>query len=115
MDVLSDWPDLNGFLDILEEVDEPELDLPEGFVLSSEVPETTPAPMAGPLEGPALPEEELQPEVSAPVPEPMPAQPETPKAPKPSAGAGPPDGLSQLTQTRQPAAEDSRADSLFGD
>ena len=105
--------DLNGFLDFINEgFEEEDLDLdlsPDtsiGAVMGSPVPESpTPASMAGPLEGPAMPE----------VPQPEVAPPAAPAAPKPMAKAGAPDGLSQLTQTGQPAAEDSRADSLFGE
>lgn len=104
--------DLHGFLDFMEdgmEEDLPALDLSPGTrigdVMGSPVPESpAPAPTAGPLEGPAMPE--------APQPEAAPAA--APAAPKPPAGAGAPDGLSQITST-QPAQQDSRADSLFKD
>lgn len=109
------FADLNGFLDFITEGFEeetPELDLsPDtsvGSVMGSSVSESpAPAPTAGPLAGPAMPE--------APQPEaPAAPQPEAPAAPKPMAGAGAPDGLSQITST-QTAQQDSRADSLFKD
>lgn len=105
------FADLNGFLDFLTrdlEGETPELNLsPDtsvGAVMGSPVPESpAPAPTAGPLEGPAMPE--------APQPEAAPVA--APAAPQPSAGAGAPDGLSQITN-KQTAQQDSRADSLFG-
>ena len=89
-------------------LDEPaEITLPEGMEVPSE---STPAEAGAAPAAPAPPVEQPQPE--APVA--APPQPEAPAAPKPPAGAGAPDGLSQIT-SKQPAQQDSRADSLFKD
>ena len=84
-----------------------EVSLPEGMEVPSE---SIPAEAGAAPAAPALPVEQPQPE--APVA--APPQPEAPAAPKPPAGAGAPDGLSQIT-SKQPAQQDSRADSLFKD
>ena len=80
-----------------------EVSLPEGMEVPSE---SIPAEAGAAPAAPAPPVAQPQPEVPA-APQPM-----TPAAPEPSAGAGAPDGLSQITST-QPAQQDSRADSLF--
>lgn len=108
----SPWPDMNSFLDFLEvdmEEPTPELDMSGalGSVMEEFSSDANISAMAGTAPAvPVVPETQSQPEVVSTT---------APMAPKPLAGAGAPDGLSQLTQTRQPAAEDSRADSLFGE
>ncbi len=82
-----------------------EVSLPEGMEVPSE---SIPAEAGAAPAAPAPPVPQPQPEV------PAAPQPTTPAAPKPMAGAGAPDGLSQITST-QPAQQDSRADSLFKD
>ncbi len=82
-------------------------DLPQGMSLPTEAP-TEPQGVEG--AAPAAP--------SAPVDQ-VPPMPEAapvaaPQAPKPSAGAGAPDGPSTITQSND-GAQDSRADSLFKD
>lgn len=107
----SPWPDMNSFLDFLEmdmEEPTPELDMSGaiGSVMGESLSNANVSAMAGAAPAaPAMPEAPPQPE-AAPV--------AAPAAPKPPAGAGAPDGLSQITST-QPAQQDSRADSLFKD
>ena len=104
---LAEFADPGLLLKMMDpDIDLPEMpELPAGMSLPSEAP-TEPQGVEG--AAPAAP--------SAPV-EQVPPMPEAapvaaPTAPKPSAGAGAPDGLSQITST-QPAQQDSRADSLF--
>ena len=82
-----------------------EVSLPEGMEVPSE---SIPAEAGAAPAAPAPPVVPPQPEA------PAAPQPKAPAAPKPMAGAGAPDGLSQITN-KQAAQQDSRADSLFKD
>ena len=103
----TDFPDPGIVLKMmdLDFMEMPDVNLPEGMeVPSSNVPAEAGA-------APAAPAPPVEPAPEAPVAAP---QPEAPTAPQPSAGAGAPDGLSNLL-SNTPAQQDSRADSLFKD
>lgn len=117
----TDFPDPGIILKImdLDFMEIPDVNLPEGMEVPS-ISQDTPAMAGAAPAAPAVPAvgelmpipepaAEAEPVIEA---EPAPVAAPAPRAPKPPAGVGASDGLSQLTQTQR-GSEDTRADALF--